>query len=172
MSTEFLILLGGLLICIGGYWLHVLNKRHSLWKRLSAVSTTMMGCVLLWLCAAFNAPAFVNEKVEVVVAGPDWMVVRVEYTQIRNCTTKDFHAVLIQGTNQVELETVYLPAGKSSEDKDYGFVVVMNDRYIVPDYFYLEINHDCPLGIEIPTILSKIKVPEEFNLVEDDGYQI
>lgn len=172
MSVISLVISGLLLVVLGGYWVHYLNKTHSLFKRMTAVFTTMLGCVFLWLSIAVSVPVIVSEKIEVIVTGQDWMIIRVEYDEIRSCKTNEFHAILIQGNERVELGTVYLYGGKTDSGSDFGFVVVMNSRYIVPSHFYLEINHSCPWGITVSTETPIMEVPPEFNIIQDDGYTI
>lgn len=172
MEYSLLLFILGLLFLLGGVtWVHKVSKAHGFLRRIGAVSMSMMGCFLIWLCAAFNVPAIVNEKVEIISAGPNWMILELKFERARECKESLIDAILIDGNNQVEIESNVVHT-IIKDGVYYGFVTISNEANIVPKFFFLELHHTCPLNINITTMTAKYKIPAEFNLATDDGLNL
>lgn len=170
-NSILLFILGLLLLTLGVTWVHKVSKAHGIWRRIGAVGTSALGCFMIWLCAAFNAPAIINEKIDVVSSGSNWMILEIQFEKVRGCKDTSVHTVLINKNDQVEIKSNFLYKYEKN-NIHYGFVTVKSTSMMAPEFFTLEINHACPLGIDLVTMTSRYKIPPEFNLATDDGLQL
>lgn len=161
MSPLFLI--GGLIALLGGiFWVHHVDHTTPMLKKWSSILVTMAGGITVWAFLAVISPVLSDSTVEIYTSEYRYVVLKVKFVPVRNCTLTSFRAVLIHGNNQVEIPALLITDGKNPEG-DFAYVQVLNLVSFYVEEMYLESTHICPFGFEIKSQYPKLKTSEEFN---------
>lgn len=165
LSPLISLSLGIVLIMIGAVWLHKVSKKDKRSHRFAAIAIPMIGAFFIWSSAASTLPVIVNDEVEVVQVGHNWIMSRVEFDNTRSCKIKDVSATIhySDGAN-VTVKSLYLPKNKNKPSREYGYLILQGEENLRTAVdFYIIIKADCPFGYEVSATLEKVKIPDTFN---------
>lgn len=160
---------GAIILGFGVFLLHHVNKTHSIKYRTLAVILSGFGGVFLWASAAYSTPPVIAKDAEVASTASNFIITKVTYNPVRNCTIKHFSGVLIFGNNRIEVPAMYITSGYAEEENDlittekFSYVAVVNVTNFSPDSFYLQVTHECPFGFTFQSNFPILKIPKEFN---------
>ena len=163
MSQDYFIWLAILLgigcLIWGFKWIHEVSSSKGWVQRLGSVLTVFLGAACLWAAAASVSPIAVNQETEIVRAGPDWVIARIEYDEARKCKVNEVRGVFYNDGKEVQSDSLFLPILPISEKRSYGYVVSRLRKDSLADQFKVVITATCTFGFVMKSEFPIVQLP-------------